>query len=172
MLDHELVIVIPGRPTPKGSMKCVGRRGRVAHVSLEDDKSGRGKEWRRTLAMWVRRRWPSDQHAAPGQPLGAEITFTLPRPKSHYGTGRNAGVVKQRFVNALPIGHSTGDVDKLLRMVLDALQDTDVMPDDCAVIEALTRKTYVDGPALVPDGLSYAGVVIRLFPYDPAGAPS
>jgi Holliday junction resolvase RusA-like endonuclease len=163
-LTRELVITIPGRATPKGSLKCVGRRGRVNHVLLEDDKSGAGKAWRNTIAGWVRRRWPADQYAAPRQPLGAEITLTLIRPASHYGTGRNAHTVKPS-ADLLPVGHSTGDVDKLLRNVLDALQDTDLLPDDCAVIEATARKTYVNGPAGVPDRLEYPGVVIRLYPY-------
>lgn len=167
MLDHELTIVIPGRAAPKGSLKCVGRRGRVAHVILESDQGGHVARWRADVAMWVRRRWPSEQYAAPGQPVGAEITFTLDRPKSHYGTGRNAGKLKPAYAAALPVGHSTGDVDKLLRNVLDALQDTDLLPDDCAVVEATARKTYVDGPELVPDGLHYAGAVIRLYPYEP-----
>lgn len=161
MLDHELVIVIPGRAAPKGSLKCVGGRGR--HQLVEDNK--RSKEWRDTIAGWVRRKWPADQHATKGQALAAEITFTLERPKAHYGTGRNAGKIKPAQVDALPVGHGTGDIDKLLRLVLDALQDTDVLPDDCAVVETLARKTYVGG--IAPDRLHYPGVVIRLYPYGP-----
>lgn len=167
MLDHELYIVIPGRAAPKGSLKCVGGRGR--HQLVEDN--ARSKGWRETVAGWVRRKWPTEQRAAKGQPVGAEITFTLDRPKSHYGTGRNAGQIKSQHVDALPVGHGTGDVDKLLRLVLDALQDTDVLPDDCAVVEALARKAYVDPNAVVdgatdiPDRLHYPGVVIRLYPY-------
>lgn len=165
MLDHELRIVIPGRAAPKGSLKCVGGRGR--HQLVEDN--ARAKGWRETVSGWVRRTWPADQRAAKGQPVGAEITFTLDRPKGHYGTGRNARTVKPTWIDALPTSHATGDVDKLLRLVLDALQDADLLHDDCAVVEVLARKTYVDGPALVPDALGYPGVVIRLFPYDPAG---
>lgn len=172
MLDHELVITIPGRAAPKGSMTCIGRRGRVLHVVIEDDKNGNKAAWRNTIALEVKRKWPADQRAIAGQPIGAEITFTLERPKGHYGTGRNAGKVKPAYVAAFPTGHSTGDVDKLLRLVLDALQDAELLDDDCAVVEAIARKTYVDGPALVPDRLEYAGVLIRVYPYDPAGVPS
>lgn len=168
MLDHELSIVIPGRAAPKGSLKCVGGRGR--HQLVEDNSNT--KEWRQTVAGWVRRRWPADQRAIKGQPIGAEITFTLERPKSHYGTGRNARTVKPQYVHALPVSHATGDVDKLLRLVLDALQDAELLDDDCAVIEALTRKFYVDpdGASTHPfyvDRLGYPGVLIRLYPYAP-----
>lgn len=169
MLDHELAISIPGRALPKGSMVCVGRRGRVAHVVIEDDKGKHKEKWRAAIALAVKRKWPADQHAGKGQALGAEVTCTLERPGYHYGTGRNAGKVKQRYFDALPIGHGTGDVDKLLRLVLDAIQDTDVLPEDCAVIEATTRKFYVDPDGAsthpsFPDRLGYAGVLIRLYP--------
>lgn len=163
MLDRELVITIPGHPAPKGSMKCVGARGKVKHTLVEDNK--RSQPWRDTIALWVRRRWPSDQYAVKGQPLAAEVTFTLPRPTYHYGTGRNAAVLKPAQVDAWPVGHSTGDVDKLLRLALDALQDTDVLPDDCAVVETTARKRFVH-PSPLPgsDVLTYPGVVIRLYP--------
>lgn len=149
-------------------MKCIGRRGRVAHVVVEDDQGKRKEEWRKTIAGWVRKMWPAD--TIKGQPLGAEVTCTLARPQMHYGTGRNAGRVKDRYLDAFPVGHDTGDVDKLLRLVLDAIQDTDVLPDDCAVVEATTRKFYVDPDGSsdhpnFPDRLGYPGVVIRLYPY-------
>lgn len=157
----EYVITIPGRPATKGSMKCIGRRGKVAHVLVEStDNSG----WRGTVAGWLTRSGPSSR-PIPGQPLGVEVTFTLPRPAHHYGTGRNARQVKPRYVDAYPVGHNTGDVDKLLRLVLDAAQDAGVVPDDAAVCEVTTRKAYTladqDGPAL--DRLPYPGVRLRLY---------
>lgn len=160
MLTKELVITIPGHPAPKGSLKCIGGRG-GRHQLIEDN--ARSKPWRDVVALWVRRRWPSDQHAEKAQPLGAEITFTINRPAGHYGTGQNAGILKDRYADARPVGHNTGDVDKLLRLALDALQDTDVLPDDSAVCEVTSRKAYVQ---LAPrdDVLTYPGVVIRLYP--------
>ena len=169
MLDQEITITIPGHPAPKGSLKCIGGRGGRGHVLIEDNT--RTKDWRKIVAYWCQKKWPPEQRADPGQPVGVEVTFTLPRPKGHYGTGRNAHTLKGSALT-LPVGHSTGDVDKLLRLLLDALQDAGVLPDDCAVIETVARKTYVDGPELVPDSLGYPGVLIRVFPYDPAGAPS
>lgn len=163
MLDRELVITIPGRPAPKGSMKCVGARGRLKHALVEDNK--RSQPWRDTIALAVRRRWPAKQNAVKGQPLVAEATFTLPRPTYHYGTGRNATVLKPKHLDDLPVSHASGDVDKLLRLALDALQDTDVLPDDCAVVETIARKVYVHPePRPGSDVLTYPGVVIRLCP--------
>ena len=164
MLDRELTITIPGHPAPKGSLKCIGGRGGKGHVLIEDN--ARTKDWRTVVSYWCKRKWPADQAAGTGQPVGVEITFTLPRPKGHYGTGRNAHQLKDRYAGTLPVGHSTGDTDKLLRLILDALQDAEVLPDDCAVIETVARKTYVDGPELVPDSLGYPGVLIRVYPWE------
>lgn len=157
MLTAELVIRIPGHPAPKGSLRC---RRDPSHRLIEDNK--RTKPWRDSIAAWVTRKWPTDQYADKGQPIGAEVTFTLDRPRYHYGTGRNAQTIKERYTTARPVGHDTGDADKLLRLVLDALQDTDVLPDDCAVVETTARKAYTGGAG--PDVLGYPGVVIRLYP--------
>lgn len=161
-LDTELVIAIPGEPFTKGSLKCVGQRGKVRH-QLVEQLGPNAKAWRDTVAYWVRRTWLTHT-ADKGQPLGVELTFTVPRPKAHYGTGRNAAVLKAT-APAYPVGHNTGDVDKLARLVLDALQDTHVLPDDCQIVElGGVRKRYpVTGDRQV-DVLPYSGVVIRLYP--------
>lgn len=163
MLTNELVLTIPGNPATKGSLKCIGRVGKRAHVLIEDHKSS--KPWREKVSGWTHRAYPAGQRATAGQPVGAELSFTIDRPASHYGTGRNARVLKDRFVHAHPVGQNTGDVDKLLRLVLDALQDAEVLPDDAQVIETTSRKAYVDAPGR-PDVLPWPGVVIRLYPID------
>lgn len=168
MLLNELIITIPGDPATKGSLKCVGRRGNRAHVLVEQlETSG---PWRNTVAGWIKAKVTTQ--ADTGQPLGAEVTFTLRRPPSHYGTGRNRHIVKDSAPKH-PVGHNTGDVDKLLRLILDALQDTPLLPDDCAVVEVTARKAYLtDKPASVllgrwaqlTDVLPNPGVRIRLYP--------
>jgi crossover junction endodeoxyribonuclease RusA len=133
-------------------------------VLVEDNQ--RTKIWRSTVAGWISRSVPARFNAEKGQPLGAEITFTLPRPKGHYGTGKNSDLLKGT-APAHPVSHSTGDVDKLLRLALDALQDTPVLPDDCAVIEVTTRKAYIrTTEQRWDDVLGYPGVVIRLYPIE------
>lgn len=51
-------------------------------------------------------------------PVSIIVDFYLPRPKAHYGTGRNAGTLK----GSAPVEHLTmPDLDKLVRAVGDAL---------------------------------------------------
>lgn len=86
-----------------------------------------------------------------------EIVFTLPRPKHHYGTGRNAGVVKPsapRFPTGKP------DTDKLLRSTQDALKDAGVLLDDSVVTDTGAAKRYVLTAA---DTLSHPGAVVRVW---------
>lgn len=156
----EYVITIPGRPAPKGSLKCIGRRGQRAHVLIEDNEHT--APWRSTVAGWLTKRGPSAA-PLPGQPLGVECTLTLDRPKHHYGTGRNAGTVKPRYADAYPVGHNTGDLDKLVRLILDAMQDADVLPDDSQVCELVTRKAFTQPELDALDRLPYPGVRLRLY---------
>lgn len=159
MLTGEIRAVIPGHPAPKGSLKCIGGKG-GGHRLIEDNK--RTKPWRDTIAKALRAKWPTGQQAADRQAVGAEITFTIDRSTSHYGTGRNATTLKESAPR-YPTGHNTGDLDKHARLVCDALQDAGVLPDDCIVVELNLRKAYVGCP-WTPDALGHAGVVVRVFP--------
>lgn len=160
VIESEIVVTVPGNPAPKGSLKCIGGRGGKGHVLIEDNK--RTKPWREKLAWCVKR---ATRTADAGQPVGVEITSTIERPKAHYGTGRNADTLKGT-APAYPVGHNTGDVDKLARLVLDALQDAKVLPDDCQVIEVVSRKGYPQPDLIgrVPDALPYPGVLLRIYP--------
>ena len=168
MLTAEFCITIPGRPAPKGSLRCVGGRGR--HQLIEDND--RSDPWRVEVARWLKKHGRGHE-AEKGQPLGAEVSFTLPRPKSHHRQHRDPatgvvrlGDVKPAYVDAMPVNRGTYDVDKLLRLILDALQDAGLLVDDAAVCDVTTRKRFptVTGEADAYDRLPWPGVRIRLYP--------
>lgn len=160
MIRSEIVLTIPGHPAPKGSLKCVGARGKVRHQLIEDNT--KTAPWR---AKIVKACEQVTQHADARQPVDIELTFTLERPPSHYGTGRNANVLKDR-APAYPSTHGTGDIDKLARLAIDALQDAGVLPDDAQVTDLLVRKRYClsNDSHLKDDTLPYPGVRIRINP--------
>lgn len=117
-----------GEPTPKGSMKCIGRRGKVAHKLVEDDTSGGRARWRDTLTaaarvLTTRITEPLDEHVT----IGA--LFVLPRPAA----------ARRR---AFPNRRNTGDLDKLTRQLLDALTDAGVLNDDSRVVALQVAKVY------------------------------
>jgi Holliday junction resolvase RusA-like endonuclease len=159
-LDREHVLVVYGAPAPKGSLKCIGRKGR--HQLVEDAK--RTKPWRERVTVGARRLTVSGLSG----PLGVEVTLTVDRPAWHYGTGRNAAKLK---ASAPPYPHKRstgigGDVDKLERTILDALEDAGVLTDDAQVVELIGRKTFRDGPGVLPDALDRPGARIRLYPLE------
>lgn len=161
MLDREIVVTIPGHPAPKGSLKCVGARGKVRHALVEDNAAS--QPWRDKIAGLFRTRVRSI--AERRQPCGVEVTFTIDRGPSHYGTGRNAGTLKASAPRRPTAKGEGGDVDKLARLLLDALEDAGTLPNDAQVVELTARKAYAtphhDG---VPDALPWPGVKVRLYP--------
>ena len=158
-LDHEYVFVVYGAPAPKGSLKCVGRNGR--HQLVEN--SDRTTPWRNRVAGGARRITLS---GFPG-PLGVEVTLTVDRPTSHYLV--NGGLSAEGRRRPYPSRRSQGlggDVDKLARVVLDALEDAGTLTDDAQVVELIARKTFHDGPGVLPDALDRPGARIRLYPLE------
>ena len=62
-------------------------------------------------------------------PVRVEWRAWFPRPKGHYGTGRNAETLKPQ-APGLPHDNRRGDADKIERAILDALTIGGVYHDD------------------------------------------
>lgn len=85
------------------------------------------------------------------------IVWTFARPAYHFGSGRNAGVLKA----SAPAHHvGTPDIDKLLRAALDALTAAGCWHDDRQV--CATRGLARVYPGGHPDSLHIPGAVIRI----------
>lgn len=135
-----LTINVVGTPAPQGSKRAFVVNGRA--VMTESSK--KVKPWRQDVKSAVddlRDVVPGlDQLPLTG-PLEVSIDFYLPRPGYHFGTGRNAGVLKPgapAYVDKKP------DVDKLLRSTLDGLKEAGIYRDDAQVAIATGVKRYAD----------------------------
>jgi crossover junction endodeoxyribonuclease RusA len=128
----ELVITVRGMPAPQGSKDIF--RGRPV------ESSKLVKPWRKSVAdaVLVHR---ANRHLA--GPLAVDAVFYLPRPKGHYGTGRNASALRGDAPD-YPVARGRGDVDKYSRGLLDALQLAGVMDDDGQVADLTARKRYAE----------------------------
>lgn len=73
-------------------------------------------------------------------PLGLIIWFQMPRPQGHFGTGRNAGILKE---SAPKKPQSKPDVSKCVRAIEDSLTGI-VWKDDSQVVYILTGKRYAE----------------------------
>jgi hypothetical protein len=119
------------------------------------------RESSRAVAPWreaVRAETSARLATEPGYtpPLAAIVwlTFTVRRPATHYGTGRNALTLKP---NAPAHPRGRPDLDKLIRATLDALKDAGALVDDANVVRLAATKCY---PGRDLDALDVPGVVI------------
>lgn len=140
-----------GKAAPKGSVKAFVPRRRDGSIVSKpdgspvvvktDDSGDRGGAWMGDVSKAC-----AEEMAANGVellrdvPVSVGVDFLIVRPKSHYGTGRNATVLK---ASAPERPASRPDVDKLARAVLDALKGT-AYADDGQVVELHARKLFGD----------------------------
>jgi Holliday junction resolvase RusA-like endonuclease len=129
---------VPGLPAPGGSKRAFAHRS-TGRIVVVDDSGERGKSWRDRVAAFAREAWP---HGPMAGPLDLNVTFALPRPKWHYGSGRNARTVR----NSAPyFPTSKPDATKLLRALEDALTGI-LWSDDAQIIFQHISKVYNDEP--------------------------
>jgi len=71
-------------------------------------------------------------------PLEMKCNFYFPRPKNHYGTGRNSGKLKA----SAPLAHTKKpDIDNLVKFALDCLNGV-AWNDDSQVVKIRAMKGY------------------------------
>lgn len=125
---------VPGEAVPQGSKKAffVKALGRAAMT----ESSAKLKPWRSLVSLKA-------QDTMNGQPpLDCPVmvlaVFEFPRPRGHFGTGKNETILK---ASAPSWKTSKPDVDKLLRGILDALTGI-CFRDDSVVVEVRATKKY------------------------------
>jgi len=137
-------VKVYGTPAPKGSMKCVGGRGR--HQLVNDNANT--KPWQERVAEAAKvlvATYPDDMPL--DGPVGVQVTTTLHRPKS--------------VTRPWPYVVGTGDTDKHYRAVLDGLADGGVLKNDVQVVQLAGGKAYPDSPG--NDQLERPGAFIRIY---------
>lgn len=123
-----------GTAQPAGSKKIVTHPKTKRPIVIDDSKGSR--PWKREVAKIAKRRM-TERELLDG-PLHLTLVFVMPRPKGHYGTGRNAGTLRPaapRWPTVKP------DATKLLRCVEDALTGI-VWHDDAQIVHQNVSKRY------------------------------
>lgn len=144
-----LDVLVRGIPAPQGSKKTMIHPKTGKPVTMESSK--KVKPWRDAVRSDVAKVWTA---AALDEPISLSVWFAFERPKSHFGTGRNAGRVKPSAPTE-PSGRP--DLDKLLRSTMDGLTDAGVWRDDSRVVAILAGKVYC-----TPGAFEHPGAVIRV----------
>jgi len=118
--------------------------------AAQGSKTPWGTEANPKLASWRNDMRLAAYLAMKGQPpfhgpVALRATFTFPRPKSHFRTGRHAGEVKESAPGWKP---STPDLDKLVRALGDAMSGV-VIRDDAQIVDLAVTKIYGQKPGVV-----------------------
>jgi len=137
----ELSVTVHDLPAPQGSKRHVGG-GRLV------ESSKYVKPWREAVkhaalsAIAAHNAGHLVPYSTIDGPVELDIVFTLPRPRSHYRSGRNAHLLRE---GAPAWPDRKPDLDKLARSTFDALGAAGVFTDDARVVVLNTSKVYPGG---------------------------
>lgn len=126
--------VVYGKAAPAGSKTAFVGKGGKAFVR---DSSKGSYAWKDKVSDRAAEVWGNTNALVTG-PLEVWITFYVPRPKTHFGTGRNSDVLKEsapKFPDKKP------DVLKLARAVEDGMTGA-VWRDDAQIVSEHIHKEY------------------------------
>ena len=131
-------IFVAGNPVPKGSAKAFMRKG-ARFPSVVQDNAEKQRPWASLIAYSA---MEAGMQMIDSESVSIEIIFTMRRPRSHFGTGKNGSKLKE----SAPVWH-TGkpDLDKLVRCVKDALTGV-AWSDDSQVAVVKASKAYGPSP--------------------------
>jgi Holliday junction resolvase RusA-like endonuclease len=134
----ELSFTVLGKPQPGGSKsaRVIYKAGVPTGQVAVTDANPKAKSWQQEVRLVA-------IAATNGLPLltdavNVSFTFYRQRPKSHYGTGRNAHVLKG---SAPPFPTQKPDALKYARSTEDALTGI-VYRDDAQVVDLDVHKRY------------------------------
>jgi len=143
---ERISIDVTGTPAPQGSKKAFVRKN--GRAGMKESSAG-VRPWRNSViadALTILNhhnigREPGEWWTPIVGPVHVQARFYSPRPRSHFGTGRNAGVLKPTaplYVTTTP------DVDKLVRSTLDGLKEAGIYRDDSLVVRLTVEHRYAN----------------------------
>jgi Holliday junction resolvase RusA-like endonuclease len=128
--------VVYGTPVAQGNLT------RNAHGAVYDKTKDHGP-WRDSLVHKIREAMDDEGIVEPEVgSIRVDATFYFARPRSHYGSGRNASTIRPAAPG--PYHRQKPDLDKLMRSLGDALTIARVIRDDCQIAEISTAKLWAD----------------------------
>lgn len=146
-----LEFFVPGHPVTQGSMRAIPLRNGGASLV-----QGSSSKHRQALEDWRHSIRTSASELVGREPLPASHPFSYPMVgpvalEARFGLVKPAYKPKRK--RTWPTGARSGDVDKLMRALLDALTGV-VWVDDSQVTEARVSKDWNERP----------GVSVRIWP--------
>ena len=133
-MNGNIVFEIPGNPIAKKRPRFARRGEYTITYNPQETEEGR--------MLWEIKTQLPIGWLPINAPIKISTIFYLKRPKSHFGSGKNAGVLKK---NAPTYPVCKPDIDNLQKMVYDCLNKV-VWSDDSYIFESYARKEYSCNP--------------------------
>jgi Holliday junction resolvase RusA-like endonuclease len=140
LLSAPVSFTVHGVAQPAGSKRGFYNKN-SGRVIITDDAT-KSRPWKALVSDAAIQAMATQEPDSEGKlldgPLLLELTFWMPRPKGHYGSGKNAGKIRgsaPRFPTVKP------DLLKLARAVEDALTGI-VYRDDAQIATEVLQKAY------------------------------
>jgi Holliday junction resolvase RusA-like endonuclease len=161
-MSRTLTFFAAGHAKTKGSLDLMKTAGGRTYARESVDPEGK---WRTAVAVAAVEAMTGKRPAVtsyrnltdemrPALPIAGKdmavavsLVFWLPAPRGAQATAQG------------PVRHGTGDLDKLTRLVLDALQDAGVIEDDACVVRVAAAKDWA-----LPDFGDVPGCDVSVMP--------
>lgn len=128
---------VPGQPKGQPRPRAFARKMGSKYVARVYD-AGTAEGWKSQIAMAAREHTPETPFAGP---VEVGLTFLIPRPKSHFRTGKHADKLRP---DAPSFCIKKPDADNLAKAILDALtQLGGWWKDDDQVARLSVQKIYL-----------------------------
>lgn len=131
-----LKFVVAGVAQPRGSKTPI-RNGKGEVIGMRDDNPKSGP-WMKIVARAASAAMFSARKRPTGKPVLLAVTVYRERPAGHFGTGKNAKMVKP---GAPAYPATKPDMTKLVRGIEDALNEI-VWTDDAIVVDQRNSKRF------------------------------
>jgi Holliday junction resolvase RusA-like endonuclease len=136
-MQPPILITVVGKAQSAGSKRALPAGGKSGGRPFVVESNPKAKAWKEQVALQA-----AMQYVGPllDCALAVEMVFYTLRPKGHFGTGRNAGILKD---SAPAYPTVKPDVLKLARAVEDGLTGV-VYRDDALTVDLCLGKRYGD----------------------------
>ena len=112
------------------------KTGRAAVYNLKN-----AEDWKGCVALAAEPAIRASIAAPLTGPLLVVMTFWFPRPKNHYGTGKNAKTLKASAPR-FPSSKGKEDIDNVFKPVADVLTVLRAWEDDGQIVSAIIQKHF------------------------------
>lgn len=127
---------VPGNPRPQPRNRTRIMHGKAGQTFAVNYDPGDAEIWKREIRLAAVDHIPDPPFSGP---LALELTFLFPRPKGHYGSGKNDGKLKA----SAPLLHwQKPDRDNLDKAVMDSLTTVGMFHDDSQVCDGFIKKVW------------------------------